>query len=252
MRKILSRLNGWWLIIGSGFIGLVVIIASAQWARLSDDLWLEIAKAVIQVVAVGVLGGALAAAWRNITAKREARARAEAKISDELVSLVTLYNDVKCVRRTIRSLGLDLKTYECSEGGTLTAEQAQGFHTQMLILNRLQLGFEAKAKQFGQTDLLGEATAEVVVKLGQIEHHLNGVLTLWEKSGWTIRAGTRIDLVYKGLKPLLRIRDHLRPNVSDPMRRITELVNQQVFGKASKDARTALNDVLLKHDRRDS
>jgi formiminotetrahydrofolate cyclodeaminase len=65
-----------------------------------------------------VLGGALAAVWRNITAHREAKAAEDAKERDreierndkiraELISLVALYNGVKSVRRIVRSLGLD-------------------------------------------------------------------------------------------------------------------------------------------------
>lgn len=115
-----------------------------------------------------MLGGALAAVWRNITAHREAKAAEDAKERDreierndkiraELISLVALYNGVKSVRRIVRSLGLDLNTYPDAERETvrqtaiLYEEQARGFHTQMLILNGLQLEFESKARQAGPT-----------------------------------------------------------------------------------------------------
>ena len=74
-----------------------------------------------------MLGGALAAVWRNITADREAKAAEDAKERDreierndkiraELISLVALYNGVKSVRRIVRSLGLDLNTYPDASG----------------------------------------------------------------------------------------------------------------------------------------
>jgi hypothetical protein len=116
-----------------------------------------------------------------------------------------LYNGVKSVRRIVRSLGLDLKTYPDAERETvrqtaiLSEEQARGFHAQMLILNGLQLEFESKARQFGQTNFLGDDTDQVVTNLGRIENRLNRVLELWEKSGWIIQQGTPLWLVSDGL-----------------------------------------------------
>jgi hypothetical protein len=220
-----------------------------------DELWLEVVKA--GVVAVGVLGGALAAVWRNITARREAKIERNDKIRAELASLVALYNGVKSVRRTVRSLGLDLKKYPDAERenvrqtAVLTQEQARGFHAQMLILNGLQLSFESKAKQFGQTDFLDDDTDQVVKDLGRIENHLNRVLELWESSGWTIRQGTPLRLVSDGLVRLLRVEDHFRPEVSDPLREITRLINKHVFGEASKQTQIALAAIVSQHEKRE-
>jgi hypothetical protein len=257
LRKRLRRHAAWWLLALLTVLGLVAIITGAWLARLTPDkgkwldaLWLEVAKAGVQVVAVGVLGGALAAIWQNISARRERESERNDKIRAELISLVALYNDVKTVRRILRSLGLDLKTYpdaeqqQVGQNAVLTAEQARGFHAQMLILSGLQLGFEAKVKQFGQTDFLDEDTGKVVEALSRIEEHLNQVLVLWEQSGWTIREGTTLAVVSDGLEKLFRVRDHLRPQVSDQMREITLLINEHVFGGASKDTK----DVVVKTD----
>ena len=124
--------------------------------------------------------------------------------------------------------------------GTLSAEQARGFHEQMLVLSGLQLEFEAKMKQFGQTDFLGEDTPAVVAALGRIEDHLNQVLAFWEQSGWTIREGTSLAVVSDGLVRLFRVRAHLRPGVSGPMKDITRIINEQMFGKAREQTRAAL------------
>jgi hypothetical protein len=268
----------WWLIALLTFIGLAAIITSAWLAHLTphkdtwlNALWLEVAKGGVQVVAVGVLGGALAAIWQNIRARRDQEIERKDKIRDqeierkdkdrdreiermdkirtELVSLVALYNDVKAVRRILRSLGLDLKTYpnndqEQVKNAVLTEEQARGFHEQMLILSRLQLGFEAKAKQFGQTNFLGADTWKVVEALSCIEEHLNQVLDLWEQKGRTIREGTALAVVSDGLVKLFRVRLYLRPKVSDQMREITKLINEHVFGGASN----ATKDVVAKID----
>jgi uncharacterized membrane protein YcjF (UPF0283 family) len=145
-----SRVADWWPLPLFTCLGLVAVIAGAWLADLTEDkwfdaLWLEVAKAGVQVVAVGVLGGALAATWQTITSRREAEIERDAKererelesndkIRDELVSLVALYNGVKAVRRVLRSLGLDLKTYPVADQETvrrtalLTDAQARGFH----------------------------------------------------------------------------------------------------------------------------
>jgi hypothetical protein len=265
-------------------LGLVAVIISAWLANSTDELWqdklwLEVAKAGVWVVAVGVLGGALGAIWKNISADREVQVAEDAKERDrrlaedakerdrqlerndkiraELASLVGLYNDVKAVRRTLRSFGFDPKyptprTGTAAQTSVLTAEQARAFQAQMQILNGLQLHFEAKAKQFGQTDFLDADTQQVVTRLFRIENHLNQVLQVWEHSGWAIQEGTALNVVSEGLIPLFRVRDHLRPQVSQPMREITALINKHVFGEARKDTQKALKEGLAAHDNREA
>jgi hypothetical protein len=260
LRNSERRPNAWWLLALLTFLGLGAIITGAWLANLthdkwSDALWLEVAKAGVQVVAVGVLGGALAAIWRSIAARRELEIQRNDKIRAELVSLVALYNGVKAVRRILRSLGLDLKTYRDRETDArrttlLTKEQARGFHAQMLILNGLQLDFESKVRQFGETDFLGEDTDKVVERLNRIEKHLNGVLNLWEQSGWTIREGTALGVVSDGLVGLFRVGDHLRPEVSKPIREITLLINKHVFGGATEETRKVLARIDSEDEKR--
>lgn len=266
LRNLLRGFDARWLLALLALLGMVAIIAATWLAHLTQDkwfdaLWLEVAKAGVQVVAVGVLGGALAAIWRDITARREAKVEEAAKkreqeierndkIRGELVSLLALYNGVKAVRRIVRSLGLDLNTYSDAERETvrqnavLTKEQASGFHEQMLILNGLQLDFESKARQFGQTNFLDDDTDQVVQSLGRIENHLNKVLDLWEQRGWTIREGAAIAVVSDGLEGLFRVRGHLRPEVSKPLREITELINKHVFGEVFGEASTQTQNAL--------
>ena len=226
MIKLLRRREAWWLL-ALLTVGVIAIfgawLAHSTGDEWSDDFWFEVAKSGVQLVAVGVLGGALTAVWRTIAIQRELADKEIAeqrqrkierndKIRAELLSLVALYNDVKSVRRVLRSLGLDLKTYPEAERARarqtgLTSEQADGFRAQMLILSKLQLGFESKAKQFGQTDFLDGDTGLV--------------LLLWEQNGWTIRKGTCLGQVSDGLVRLFRVRDHMRPEVSEPLREIT-------------------------------
>ena len=256
MRRRLRRHSEWWLLALLTVLGLRAVFIAAWLASLAphNDDWLDALSLEVQGPAsgraVGVLGGALAAIWRNTRARRDREIERNDKIRDreierndairaELVSLVALYNEVKAVRRHLRSLGLDLERYpdneqEQTKNAPLTEEQARGFHEQMLILCGLQLGFEAKVRQFGQTNFLDDDTVEVVEALGRIEKHLNSVLKLWEERGWRIREGTPLAVVYGGLKELFRVRDHFRPEVSNQMWKITVLINKHVFGGATK------------------
>ncbi len=118
----------------------------------------------------------------------------------------------------------------------------------MLVLNGLQLDFESKARQFGQTNFLGDDTERVVKLLGGIQNHLNQVLQLWEHSGWTIQEGVPLDVVSNGLVKLFRVREHLRPQVSDPLREITRIINKHVFGEASAETRRALQEIVSAHE----
>jgi hypothetical protein len=154
------RMAASWLLALLALIGLMVIVVSAVFAFRTentwfDQFWLEVAKGGVQVVAVGVLGGALAATWQIISANREAKLQRNAKIREELASLVALYNEVKAIRRTLRSLGLDLKTYPDDERATvvrtglLTRAQAHGFQEQMHTRPALLCSSALLVRHFG-------------------------------------------------------------------------------------------------------
>jgi hypothetical protein len=299
--RVLSPVRNWLsdrqpseLVAMLGLAGLGAVAASLVLAHFTDDewrdaLWLEVAKAGVWVVAVGVLGGALSSIWQRVTADREAEA-AEAtkehdrelalrekerdrelaeegkardrelerkeKIREELASLVEMYNAVKSVRRTLRSLGFDRRFPSPREdsgqaGDVLTAEQARGFHAQMLVLNGLQLDFESKAKLFGQAGILGDDAKQVVQLLGHVEGYLNDILRIWEMGGWTIRQGTHLAVVSDGLIRLFRVRASFRPGIANPLHEITQLMNKQLFGEANADARTALDVIIQAQADRD-
>lgn len=202
----------------------------------------------MQLLGVGVLGGALSLLWRDISMRRERESERREKIRAEIASTVALYNQVKAVRRILRSQGLDLhkhknKPQPITQPGSLTKEQARQFQEQMLALNGLQLEFESKLKQFGQTNIFGEYNPEIVTLLGQIEEHLNGVLSMWEDEGWTIRGGTSIQDVSDSLKGLFLVtgKDGFGTNVSEPMKKIMRLTGQLVFGQATDKTSTAFS-----------
>jgi hypothetical protein len=104
-----------------------------------------------------VLGGALAAVWRNITADREAKAAEDAKERDRESNATT------------RFAPNSSRWLPCTTVSSLSA---------------------ASSAALDLTYFLGDDTDQVVTNLGRIENRLNRVLELWEKSGWTIQQGT--------------------------------------------------------------
>lgn len=230
--QVLKVVGGFGLVLAAAGTALAVV-STDRWF---DDLWLEVAKAGVQIIAVGVLGGALATAWRTLDRKRERERRERDKIRVEITAMVTLYNDVKSVRRVLRSLGFESGT------GQLTQRQADGFNAQMLTLNALQLGFESKMRWFGQTDSLGTDTEHVVRLLHHVEAYLNGVLRPWEQGGWTIGAGSEMRSVSAGLDPLFDT-SKFRSGASEPLNEITAISNQRVFSKASEKTKETLASI---------
>jgi hypothetical protein len=79
MRRWVRR---WWGLCLITFLGLTAVVVGAYFSRdqRNAELWLEVAKSGVQVVAVGVLGGALAAIWHNIGAERDAETERDGKL----------------------------------------------------------------------------------------------------------------------------------------------------------------------------
>lgn len=274
------------VLVGAGVLGLLMAVLGAllAWDADSgeyDPVGFEVAKAGIQVFAVGVLGGAAAWAWKVMSEHREAIAREERErheraaveeqkrreqverkrqaeltaeqarrdqVNAQLFELFDMYNEVKQVRRIVRSLGLDLKAKDrppAAGGGEtrLTQEQVNGFTKQMLRLDTVQLKFEAKARQFGQTNVLNDDTTSVVKDLVTIEKHLRKTLEVaWEGRSWTIREGTEVKEISDALQPLLR-KDEFRTGVSDPLYRLTAKINANLYGGATQATSEALSEI---------
>lgn len=246
------------IVVWLGLTGIVVILLVVWSASPTDDKWsqnllLEVAKAGIQLLAVGVLGGALGFAWKALATEKEKEAERRAKVRSELLDIVALYNNVKSVRRSLRSIGLDPKynhqynepppSADIDNHGNFTKCQAQDFQEQMRTLNTLQLDFESKKRQFSQTDFLGEETPNVVANLEVIEKHLNKIVKeVWEKGGGAIQAGVSIEAVSTKLISLFDTIE-FREAVSDPLGEITRIINKHVFGEASSETQSLVKSL---------
>jgi len=241
-----------WLAVAVGFgIGLVVLGAVMSPDR--EDLWLDAAKAGIQLVVAGIVGGALNAAWKVAEERRaDQRKTIEAGLQEKreiherqlamFVKIVAAYNGVKAVRRTLKSLGLKYPE------GTLDSTQVAGFHAQMSRLNELQLVFEAMTRELGETDLFKPDTAPIAKELEAIADYLNNALSIWEDCGWQVREGARKGFVVVGLRPVVDT-SQFKSGVVQPRRHLTEAMHRQLFGLVSTEKLKELAEREQNQDR---
>jgi hypothetical protein len=240
-------------LVAAAALGIAAVVKGMLETDLDDEFWLEVAKAGVQVLAVVVIGGAVAAAWRYLEEERggeqkrladeqEHRLQLHEQQLDVFRQIVQSYNEVKAIRRTLRSIGLRDAT------GAMTEAQVRSFHDLMLRLNVVQLAFEALKRELGETDLFKEDTAEIMKGLYKIESHLNDVLQIWEINGSSIGVGSDVKFVSCGLVGLIGPSKGLndgserskggtimsfKGGVVIHRRLITRLIHKHLFGPAS-------------------
>jgi hypothetical protein len=257
------------LCVGGG-LGVAGIVAGGLKTSRSDDLWLEIAKSGVQLLVVGVLSGGLAATWRYFESQHEARERQSERDRENrlrqteherdqrqrqsefdrdreqerndrrlavFAQIVSSYNDVKAIRRELRSFGF--RRVE----GELDAEQVTEFRRLMSQLNRTQLAFEGMKRELGETDLFGEDTAAVATALFNIEDYLNGTLKLWENDGRDVRVGLSAAVVSSGLDGLIGPAQKFKRGVVAPRDVATQLIHKHLFGPATSATTSQLQSL---------
>jgi len=126
-------------LVGALVASLSVFFAGRTTDTWLDGFWLEMGKAGTQIVAVGVVGGAVTWAWKEVEraradraaeisaekAQRRKRQQARNKaLRRELDELGAMYNKVKAVRRTLRSLGFDV--HQATRPGSSNVIAAEG------------------------------------------------------------------------------------------------------------------------------
>lgn len=163
------------------FVAAVLILVGSIWA--SGDVALEAAKAGLQLLAVALLGGAVAAAFRWLDADRDEQRRLDDYRSARVGELWDVYHQIKAVRRALRAAGF------AATSGRLTDEQIAVFRTRMVELNDAQLSLEKLLKLIdGQDDVFGRECGSITEGISQAERYVGHIITAWENSQ-AIQAG---------------------------------------------------------------
>ena len=232
-----SRRGLWFLVVALGattLLGLGMFVAGWTRSTHPEDLWLEIARGGMQLVLVGVIGTAISAGWRWTEQRRSDQRRdLELRLEDAreayerrlatFLQVVTAYNGVKAVRRTLKSLGFK------SGDGAIDGWQANGFHAQMARLNELQLEFEAVVRELEETSLFDTDTGAIRANLSAVEKYLNGVLSIWEDDGARIREGSPMKTASEGLKAIVEYTS-FKAGIVTRRREVTVLMHKHLAG----------------------
>jgi hypothetical protein len=168
---------------------IAVVMILLGWVTVesrSDEASAELVKTGLQIVAVVVVGSAVAAAFRARSERRDDERRIDEYLATKVNELWAAYHRIKAVRRTLRAAGF----HKRQAGRRLNATQHSRFHAQMRVLNDAQLTLEQLVREIsGQRQIFGRHADCVVWLLGRAEHYVNDVIGDWEKHGWEVEEG---------------------------------------------------------------
>jgi hypothetical protein len=162
--------------------GVLIVVGDAG----SSELSFEIAKAGIQLLAVAILGGAVAQAFRSLDTHREELRRVDADRAATIDKLWDAYLKSKAVRRRLRAAGFGTG----KPTHTVTAKQSADFQTQMELLNDAQLELELLKEDVDNNDLIfGDDWKYIADQIRVAEKYLRKVIHDWEENGAKVQDG---------------------------------------------------------------
>jgi hypothetical protein len=267
----------------TALLGVALVIIGAVLSEQREELWIEIAKVGIQLLVIGIIGGALSAGWKLAEERRSEQRRLAEEIRSEQRRLA---EEIRSEERKLaeerrsherRQFDLDLETNReihqrqlgsfmevvaayngvksvrrtlkslglKTHEGVMDELQVAGFHAQMARLNELQLVFEAMVRELGETALFGDDTDAIVTELNGVERYLNRVLEIWEENGSTIRSGSPTAPVAHGLSGLIS-GSRFASGVVERRQRLTEAMHNHLFGIVSPDKLNELAELEAK------
>ena len=144
----------------AGVLGIVMLVMGFVQTDKDENLYVELAKSGLQLIVVGVLGTALAAGWKWVEYQRD-QTRAQREVQLKLfVRLVASYNQVKAIRRTLRSYGFG--TYD----RFWIHRQVDGFRELTPPAQTVELAhFEALKREIGEARLFDDKSIEILQEL---------------------------------------------------------------------------------------
>jgi hypothetical protein len=219
--------------LGATIVALLLIdIGAAHAGSHSGDLFFELAKAGIQLLAIVFFGGAVAAAFRSLDARRDDRRRLDEYRASMVGELLDAYHRAKAVRRNLRAAGFRGPT-----SGSIAADQIIELRDQMRRLDDAQLTLEKLAREVEtQLTLFHEHGPSISASIRQAEKYLRVVLRDWEKNAPTIKPDAELARVAASLPHLSDFvgsasADHgLGHSVSKPVEKAASLIQSLRFG----------------------
>jgi hypothetical protein len=199
---------------------------------LSGRIPFEAAKAGIQLLAVAILGGAVAWAFRWLDDRREQRRRLDDYRVKAIADLQDAYHQAKTVRRALRAAGFD----KAGAGMRLTADQASTFHTRMEQLDDARTALEKLVDiPHGWEWIYGPDHAAITGAIDRAEKYLGKITKVWEKEAVKIRedadlASIAKDSALQGFLDDADAHGGIKESLSEPIRDARKGIQALRFG----------------------
>jgi hypothetical protein len=199
----------------------------------APDIWIEIAKACIQLVVVVGLGGAVGVVLKAVDERRSQR-----RLRDDLrfrmfQEVVSAYHRLKFVRRNLRAMGLRRPGPE-----RLRPEQVSALREGQTTLVEVELTLEQMNRELATRSIF-DRSDEIRRHLARLLDYLSSIVDEWEHYGgplWEDQQSVLIDELTRLQAFLGRAEDDFRPNAADPMGWVEWIVRDELVSAQSSTA----------------
>jgi hypothetical protein len=189
-----------------------------------DDIWVDLARAGIQLVVIIGLGGVVSLVLRDTEAARERRRLLDERRYAIFEQLVTVYNRLKFVRRDLRMVGLR------SRPAVLRPEQIQALRTGMQTITEAQLTLEEVLRGLYARPVF-DRSDEIQDRLAALASYVGQIVDEWEKQGqhfWVKQQTRKVGDLPRLQKFLGRADCDFRPNAAEPLGWVEWIVREQL------------------------
>lgn len=218
-----------WISIGVASVFLLAIVfcvAVFLGPSRAPDIWMEIAKACIQLVVVVGLGGVVGGVLKVVDEQRSQR-----RLRDDLrfkvfQEVVTAYHRLKFVRRNLRAVGL-----RRPEPGRLRPEQVSALRKGQTTLVEVELTLEQMNREL-ETRSIFDRSPEIRRHLARLLAYLSKIIDEWEHYGgqvWGDQQSVSVGELPRLQAFLGRAEHDFRPNAADPMGWVEWIIRDELI-----------------------
>lgn len=216
------------IVVGLLLLAAVLLVTALLVApsskRAQEQFQLEVAKAFVQLAVIAVLGGLVAALLRYVESLREENRRLHDYWASLFREVVTAYNGIKAVRRSLRAWG-----FKSSSADYLSAEQVEQFRLQMNSLLTNQLSLESIGRELRTSPAADAQHARHAIRT--VEKYVHDIIRDWEDHGRKITEGVPSSQ----LNDLQHLRSFLEPatqgfkrNATEPMELLEQFIRSKL------------------------
>jgi hypothetical protein len=202
-------------------IGVAVFIGPSK----APEIWMEIAKACIQLVVVVGLGGVVGGVLKVVDEQRSQRRLRDDLRFNVFQEVATAYHRLKFVRRNLRAVGLRRPGPE-----QLRPEQVSALREGQTTIVEVELNLEQMNREL-ETRSIFDRSEEIRRHLARLLAYLSRIIDEWEHHGgqlWADQQSVSLNELPRLQAFLGRAEDDFRPNAADPMGWVEWIVRDEL------------------------